>query len=74
MGAPVGNKFAMGNRGSGRSTLYKPTYAEIARRMCAQGASVTTTAATWWQQVFMALRVARDPTGPDNEAHLRGMF
>jgi hypothetical protein len=39
MGAPKGNKFAKGNRGGGRSTLYKLQYAEIARRMCAQGAT-----------------------------------
>jgi hypothetical protein len=39
MGAPTGNKFAKGNRGGGRPTLYKPKYAEIALRMCAQGAT-----------------------------------
>ena len=39
MGAPTGNKFAKGNRGGGRPTLYMPKYAEIARRMCAQGAT-----------------------------------
>lgn len=39
MGAPRGNKFAKGNRGGGRPTLYKPKYAEITRRMCAQGAT-----------------------------------
>lgn len=39
MGAPRGNKFAKGNRGGGRPTLYQPKYADIARRMCAQGAT-----------------------------------
>ena len=39
MGAPTGNNFAKGNRGGGRLTLYMPKYAEIARRMCAQGAT-----------------------------------
>jgi hypothetical protein len=39
MGAPKGNKFAKSNRGGGRPTLYKPQYAEIVRRMCAQGAA-----------------------------------
>ena len=39
MGAPKGNKFAKRNRGGGRPTLYKPNYAEIARRMCTQGAT-----------------------------------
>jgi hypothetical protein len=39
MGAPKGNKFAKSNRGGGRPTLYKPQYAEIVRRMCAQGAT-----------------------------------
>ena len=39
MGAPKGNKFAKGNRGGGRPTLYQSNYAEIARRMCAQGAT-----------------------------------
>jgi hypothetical protein len=39
MGAPRGNKFAKGNRGGGRPTLYQPKYAEIARRMFAQGAT-----------------------------------
>lgn len=39
MGAPKGNKFAKGNRGGSRPTLYKPKYAEIARRMCMQGAT-----------------------------------
>ena len=39
MGAPKGNKFAKGNRGGGRPTLYKRKYAEIARGMCAQGAT-----------------------------------
>jgi hypothetical protein len=39
MGAPKGNKFAKGNRGGGRPTLYKPKYAEIVRGMCAQGAT-----------------------------------
>jgi hypothetical protein len=39
MGAPKGNKFAKGNRGGDRPTLYEPKYAEIARRMCAQGAT-----------------------------------
>src|ERR1700756_3934440 len=39
MGAPKGNNFAKGNRGGGRPTLYKPKYAEIAQRMCAQGAT-----------------------------------
>jgi hypothetical protein len=38
MGAPRGNKFANGNRGGGRPTLYQSKYAEIARRMCARGA------------------------------------
>lgn len=39
MGAPKRSKLAKGNRRGGRPTLYKPTYAEIARRMCAQGAT-----------------------------------
>jgi hypothetical protein len=39
MAAPKGNKFAKGNRGGGRPTLYQPKYAEIARRMCTQGAT-----------------------------------
>lgn len=39
MSAPRGNKFAKGNRGGGRPTLYKPNFAEIARRMCTQGAT-----------------------------------
>ena len=39
MGAPKGNKFAKGNKGGGRPSLYQPNYAEIARRMCAQGAT-----------------------------------
>jgi hypothetical protein len=39
MGAPRKNKFAKGNRGGGRPSLYKPKYAEIARRMCTQGAT-----------------------------------
>lgn len=39
MGAPKRNKFAKGNRGGGRPTLYRPKYAETARRMCAQGAT-----------------------------------
>jgi Helix-turn-helix domain of resolvase len=39
MGARMGNRFAKGNRGGGRPTLYKSKYAEIARRMCAQGAT-----------------------------------
>lgn len=39
MAAPKGNKFARGNRGGGRPTLYKAKYAEIARRMCEQGAT-----------------------------------
>ncbi len=37
MAAPKGNKYAKGNRGGGRPTLYKPKYAEIAERMCAMG-------------------------------------
>jgi hypothetical protein len=39
MGAARGNKFAKGNRGGGRPTLYHSKYAEIAQRMCAQGAT-----------------------------------
>lgn len=39
MGAPRRNKFATGNPGGGRPTLYKPKYAEIARRMCTKGAT-----------------------------------
>jgi hypothetical protein len=39
MTAPKGNKFANGNRGGGRPTLYRSKFAEIARRMCAQGAT-----------------------------------
>ncbi len=39
MGAPKKNQFAKANRGGGRPTLYKPKYAEIARRMCEQGAT-----------------------------------
>ena len=39
MGAPKGNKFARGNSGGGRPTLYKPKYAEIAERMCSKGAT-----------------------------------
>jgi len=39
MAAPKGNKYAKGNAGGGRPTLYKPKYAEIAERMCAKGAT-----------------------------------
>ena len=58
MGAPKGNKFAKGNRGGGRPTLYKCKYADIARRMSSQGATradladrfgVTINTITTWQ-------------------------
>lgn len=39
MGTPKRRKSIKRNRGGGRPTLYKPTYAEVARRMCAQGAT-----------------------------------
>ena len=39
MAAPKGNKYAKGNAGGGRPTLYKPKYAEIAERMCSKGAT-----------------------------------
>ena len=38
-GAPKGNNFAAGNRGGGRPSLYQVKYADIARRMCEQGAT-----------------------------------
>jgi hypothetical protein len=66
MAAPKGNKYAKGNAGGGRSTLYKPKYAEIAERMCSKGATradladrfgVTINTVVAWQlehQVFSA--------------------
>ena len=39
MAARKGNKYAKGNRGGGRPSLYKSRYVEIAQRMCAQGAT-----------------------------------
>lgn len=36
MPAPKGNKNAAGNRGGGRKSKYKPEYAEIAKRACAE--------------------------------------
>ena len=39
MAAPKGNKYAKGNAGGGRPTLYKPKHAEIAERMCSKGAT-----------------------------------
>ena len=37
MGAPKGNKYAVGNPGGGRPSLYKPEYAERAELACRAG-------------------------------------
>jgi hypothetical protein len=39
MAAPKGNKYAKGNAGGGRPTLYQRKYAVIAERMCSKGAT-----------------------------------
>ncbi|MBI1202627.1 MAG: hypothetical protein GC182_08970 [Rhodopseudomonas sp.] len=38
-GAPKGNKNAVGNKGGGAQTKYKPEYAKIARNLCVRGAT-----------------------------------
>jgi hypothetical protein len=38
-GAPIGNKNAVGNAGGGRPALYKPEYAEMARKIALLGAT-----------------------------------
>lgn len=38
MPAPEGNQNAVGNAGGGRPTLYRPEYAEHARKLCLLGA------------------------------------
>lgn len=35
--APKGNKYAVGNRGGGRKTVYKPEYAKMAYKLCLLG-------------------------------------
>src|SRR3974390_1066435 len=37
MGAPLGNKRALGNRGGGRKTVYSPRMAVVARKCCERG-------------------------------------
>lgn len=39
MPAPKGNQNAVGNRGGGRPSLYKPEYAEMARKIALLGAT-----------------------------------
>jgi hypothetical protein len=39
MGAPKGNRNAVGNKGGGRKSTYKPEYAELARKLCPLGAT-----------------------------------
>ncbi len=39
MPAPKGNKNAVGNKGGGRPSAYKPEYAQIAKVMCELGAT-----------------------------------
>ncbi len=39
MGAPKGNKYALGNRGGGRKTEYKEEYADWAYKLCLLGAT-----------------------------------
>jgi hypothetical protein len=39
MGAPLGNKNAVGNKGGGRVTEYRPQYCDIAKAMCRLGAT-----------------------------------
>lgn len=37
MAAPKGNRYAAGNRGGGRKSMYKAEYAQIAYRLCLLG-------------------------------------
>jgi DNA-binding XRE family transcriptional regulator len=39
MPAPEGNKYAVGNPGGGRPTVYKPEYVELAYNYCLLGAT-----------------------------------
>lgn len=39
MPAPKGNQFAVGNKGGGRPSSYKPEYAEVARKIMLLGAT-----------------------------------
>jgi len=39
MPAPKGNKFAAGNKGGSRPSLYKPEFAKAAAKMCELGAT-----------------------------------
>jgi hypothetical protein len=48
MPAPKGNQYAKGNRG-GRPTKYKPEYAEIARKLCAQCGFIDLQLAQWFK-------------------------
>jgi hypothetical protein len=48
MPAPKGNQYAKGNKG-GRPTKYKPEYAEIARKLCAQCGFIDLQLAQWFK-------------------------
>jgi hypothetical protein len=75
-GAPKGNKNAKGNKGGGRPSLYKPEYAEEARKLCAVMHATDLMLAEWfgvsertineWKmrhvEFFAALRAGKDVT------------